>query len=123
MAALGMEARSAALGMEARSAALGMEARSVSREWRPDLWGLWEWRPGLPLWEWRPGLWGLWEWRPGLSLGNGGHVCLFGNGGQVCESTIVVTFFQNTYIFGVPHCTMKYLFVVTSSVRGEICVH
>ena len=26
------------------------------------------------------------------------------------------------YIFGVPRCTIKYLFVVTSSVRGEICV-
>ena len=35
-----------------------------------------------------------------------------------CERIIVI--FQN--IFGVPSCTTKYLFVVTSSVRGEICV-
>ena len=36
-----------------------------------------------------------------------------------CE-IIIVAIFQN--IFGVPRCTIKYLFVVTSSVRGEVCV-
>ena len=30
--------------------------------------------------------------------------------------------FFSEYIFGVPRCTVKYLFVVTSSVRGESCV-
>ena len=29
---------------------------------------------------------------------------------------------EKRHIFGVPRCTIKYLFVVTSSVRGEICV-
>ena len=33
---------------------------------------------------------------------------------------MIVVIFQN--IFGVPGCTIKYLFVLTSSVRGEICV-
>ena len=44
--------------------------------------------------------------------------------GHECEAGVKVLllyFFQN--IFGVPRCTKKYLFVVTSSVRGEICVH